>query len=210
MEELAETRPMPSGRGSDARERLVTAAYELFARDGVKAVGIEAILERSGVARQTLYRHFASKQGLALAFLDRREELWTKGWLQAEVQRRASAPRDRLLAIFAVFDEWFRTPHFEGCSFINVMLEHPDGAHALNRAATAQLAGIREFLVALASAAGSSDPDGLAREWHILMKGSIVAAGEGDRDAAQRAQRIGALLLAHDERHRDPEIGVGR
>jgi AcrR family transcriptional regulator len=210
MEELVETPPTPAQGGTGARERLLCAAYELFSSRGIQAVGIEAILERSGVARQTLYRHFASKQDLALAFLRRREELWTRGWLQDEVHRRASAPRDRLLAIFDVFDEWFRAPGFEGCSFINVMLEHPDGTHALNRAAVAQLAGIREFLAELAAESGSADPDGLSRQWHILMKGSIVAAGEGDLDAARRAQQIGALVLAHDQPRHVPELGVGR
>jgi AcrR family transcriptional regulator len=141
MDELAETLPVSANSGSEARGRLLAAAYELFSRHGVTAVGVEAILERSGVARQTLYRHFASKQDLALAYLEHREQLWTKGWLQAEVRRRASAPEDRLLAIFDVFDEWFRAPGFEGCSFINVGLEHPDGKHALNRAAVGQLAG---------------------------------------------------------------------
>ena len=57
----------------DARERLLTAAYELFSQEGVQAVGVDAIIERSGVARQTMYRHFGSKQDLVLAFLERRE-----------------------------------------------------------------------------------------------------------------------------------------
>jgi AcrR family transcriptional regulator len=179
----------------DARQRLLTAAYELFARQGVQAVGIDAIIERSGVARQTMYRHFGSKQDLVLAFLARREELWTYGWLAAEVRRRADDPRERLLTIFDVFDEWFRTPGFEGCSFINVMLEHPDERHPLHRAAAEYLAHIREFLTALAFDAGIADPEPFAHQWHILMKGSIVAAGEGDRDAARRAQRLGALVL---------------
>jgi AcrR family transcriptional regulator len=173
-----------SGGPGDARERLLSAAYELFSRQGVQAVGVDAIIERSGVARQTLYRHFGSKQDLVIAFLERREELWTRGWLQTEVQRRAVAPQDQLLAIFDVFDEWFRTPDFEGCSFINVMLEHPDPSHPVNRAGAAYLAGI-------------ADADHFAREWHILMKGSIVAAGEGDADAAQRAKHIATLLLGH-------------
>jgi AcrR family transcriptional regulator len=179
----------------DARQRLLTAAYELFARQGVQAVGIDAIIERSGVARQTMYRHFGSKQDLVLAFLARREELWTYGWLAAEVRRRTDDPRERLLTIFDVFDEWFRTPGFEGCSFINVMLEHPDERHPLHRAAAEYLAHIREFLTALAVDAGIADPESFAHQWHILMKGSIVAAGEGDRDAAQRARRLGALVL---------------
>jgi AcrR family transcriptional regulator len=185
-----------ASKRSDARERLLAAAYELFSREGIQAVGIDAIIERSGVARQTMYRHFSSKQDLVLAFLERREELWTKDWLVTEVQRRASDPEDRLLAIFDVFDEWFRTPSFEGCSFINVMLEHPDASHPVHRAAAAYLAGIRHFLEGLARQAGIPDPDGFARQWHILMKGSIVAAGEGDHDAALRAKKVATGLLA--------------
>ncbi len=173
----------------------MTAAYELFARHGVQAVGIDAIIERSGVARQTLYRHFGSKQELVLAFLQRREEVWTYGWLAAEVQRREHDPRRRLLAIFDVFDEWFRDPEFEGCSFINVMLEHPAPDHPLHQAAAGYLARIRALLRELATDAGIADPSGFARQWHILMKGSIVAAGEGDRDAARRAKQMGRVLL---------------
>ena len=179
----------------DARDRLVTAAYELFSQRGVQAVGIDAIIERSGVARQTMYRHFASKQDLVLAFLERREQLWTRDWLEAEVARRASDPREQLLAIFDVFDSWFRARDFEGCSFINVLLEHPGGGNPVHRAAVAYLAGIRQFLEDLARQAGIPDAQSFAREWHILMKGSIIAADEGDRDAAMRAKKVGALLL---------------
>jgi AcrR family transcriptional regulator len=183
------------GSIGEARERLLEAAYELFSRRGIQAVGIDAIIERSGVARQTMYRHFASKQDLVLAFLERREELWTRRWLQGEVEQRSADPREQLLAIFDVFDVWFRAPEFEGCSFINVMLEHPDPEHPLHVESSAYLQRIRDFLAELARRAGIREPASFAREWHILMKGSIVAAGEGDHDAARRAQRIGALLL---------------
>jgi AcrR family transcriptional regulator len=181
--------------GSEARERLMAAAYELFSSHGVQAVGVEAIIERSGVARQTMYRHFGSKQELVLAFMQRREQVWTRDWLQTEAERRAEDPRDRLLAIFDVFDEWFHRPDFEGCSFINVMLEHPDESHPLHQAAAAYLAGIRGFLARLAREAGVADAEAFARQWHILMKGSIVAAGEGDQEAAKRAQSVARLVL---------------
>jgi AcrR family transcriptional regulator len=184
-----------SASGS-ARERILDASYDLFSRQGVQAVGIDAIITRSGVARQTLYRHFDSKQDLVLAFLERREELWTKDWLQAEVKRRAADPRERLLAIFDVFDGWFRRNDFEGCSFINVMLEMADPAEPIHRAGAAYLAGIRNFLEGLAREAGIADADTFARKWHILMKGSIIAAAEGDRDAAQRAREMGQAVLA--------------
>ena len=132
-----------------------------------------------------------------LAFLERREQEWTRRWLQGEVTQRANDPTSRLLAIFDVFDGWFRRDDFEGCSFINVMLEHPDPADPVHRASVSYLAGIRGFLEGLVREAGIPDARDFAREWHILMKGSIVAAAEGDPDAAQRAKRIGALLLAH-------------
>jgi AcrR family transcriptional regulator len=185
----------PTGT-TDARERLLTAAYELFSRRGVNAVGIDMIIQRSGVARQTMYRHFDSKQDLVIAFLKRREQLWTRDWLQATVERGGGEPAQRLLAIFDTFDLWFHEPDFEGCSFINVMLEHPDPDHPVHRACVAHLATIRRFVADLARRARINDPDGLARDWHILMKGSIVAAAEGDLDAAKRARRVGERLLA--------------
>jgi len=180
---------------ADPRERILQTAYELFSRHGIRGVGVDTVIERSGVAKMTLYRHYPSKDKLALAFLRRREELWTRAWLQTEVERRASSPRARLLAIFDVFDRWFRRADFEGCSFINVLLEIDDRAHPVRSATVHHLEVIRSFLRELAAGAGVRDPDGFARQWHILMKGSIVAAGEGDRDAARRAQDIGALLL---------------
>jgi AcrR family transcriptional regulator len=184
-----------SNAGSPARERILEAAYELFSTRGIRAVGIDTIIERSGVARMTLYRHFASKDELVLAFLERREERWTKNWLEREVEARALDPSGRLLAIFDVFDEWFHRVDFEGCSFINVLLEITDSAHALHHASRDYLARIRVYVEGLATEAGVADPEGFARQWHILMKGSIVAAGEGDREAARRAQEVGALLL---------------
>src|SRR5213078_4802162 len=116
-------------RSSGARERIDRTAYELFSRHGIRAVGIDTVVARAGVAKMTLYRHYPSKEDLALAFLRRREELWTRSWLQHEVERRAQAPAERLLAVFDVFDKWFRRSDFEGCSFLKVLLEHDDRGH---------------------------------------------------------------------------------
>jgi AcrR family transcriptional regulator len=71
-------------------------------------VGVDTIIAEAGVAKMTFYRHFPSKADLVLAFLQRRERLWSQMWLEAEVLHRAAAPAQRLLAIFEVFDEWFR------------------------------------------------------------------------------------------------------
>jgi AcrR family transcriptional regulator len=188
---------MPGAAGS-ARDRIVEAAYELFSRHGIQAVGVNAVVERSGVAKRTLYRHFASKDDLVVEFLRLREQRWTKDWLEREVEERASEPDERLLAIFDVFHEWFQDESLEGCSFINVLLEVDERSSPVRQASVAHLAEIRRFLERLATEAGIERPDDFARRWHILMKGSIVSAQEGDLEAARRAQEIGRVLLARE------------
>ncbi|HEX4832793.1 MAG TPA: TetR/AcrR family transcriptional regulator [Trebonia sp.] len=186
----------PGDAGHDSgRERIGRAAYELFSREGIRAVGVDAVIARAGTAKMTLYRNFPTKDDLILDFLRRREQAWTRDWLQAESQRRASAPREQLLAIFDVFGEWFAEPDFEGCSFLTTMIEVSDRDHPVRQAAVAHLAGIRAYIEGLAAAAGISDPGSFARQWHILMKGAIMAAHEGDAQAAARARELGELLL---------------
>jgi AcrR family transcriptional regulator len=179
---------------SDARERVMDAAYELFSHRGVRDVGIDEVIERAGVAKATLYRHFPSKDDLVLAFLERREQRWTLGWVEAEARRRGSTPDEQLLAIFDLFDEWFHCDDFEACSFINVLLEmgadHPTG-----EASVRHLENIRTIVRRLAEEADLSDTASFAHSWHILMKGSIVAAAEGDTHAAMRAQSMARLLI---------------
>ncbi len=179
----------------EARERILETAYELFSRNGLRAVGIDEVIDKASVAKATLYRHFSSKDELVLAFLRRREDRWTHGWVEQEARRRGETAEEQLLAIFDLFDEWFHRDDFEGCSFINVLLEIAEPGHVVHQASRDHLARIRAYVGQLASAAGVSDPDDFARQWHILMKGSIVAAGEGDQLAARRAREIGTLLL---------------
>src|SRR3954451_10201348 len=112
-----------AGGQPSARQRILETAYELFSRHGTRAVGVDRIIAECGIAKMTLYRNFASKDDLILAFLQRRDELWTRAWLQAEAERRGATPAERLLAIFDTFETWFAREDFEGCSFINVMLE---------------------------------------------------------------------------------------
>ena len=75
----AETVGHSRNEGQDSgRERISRAAYELFSRDGVRAVGVDAVIARAGTAKMTLYRNFPSKDDLIVDFLRRREELWTR------------------------------------------------------------------------------------------------------------------------------------
>lgn len=192
-----------TGRGAaargkrGARDRILDTAYDLFSHEGIRAVGVDTIVAQSGVAKMSFYRHFPSKDALVLAFLELREERWTHDWLEAQVQRRADQPADRLLAIFDVLDEWFHSDDFEGCAFMSVLLEMSDHGE-VRHASVTRLAHIREFLCGLATEAGAADPARLARQWHMLMKGSIIAAQEGDLDAAENAQDVAALLLQRE------------
>ena len=181
-----------------ARERILDTAYELFSRRAIHDVGVDEVIQHAGVAKATLYRHFPSKDDLVIAFLEAREERWTLAWVEAEARRRGSTPEEQLLAIFELFDEWFHRDDFEACSFINVLLEMGP-AHPVGQASVRHLASIRSVVGRLAEEAGLRDPESFARSWHILMKGSIVAAAEGDAEAAKRARSMGGLLL---EQHR--------
>ena len=161
-------------------------------------MGIDVVIERAGVAKATLYRHFPSKDDLVIAFLERREQRWTLAWVEAEARRRGTTPEEQLLAIFELFDEWFHRDDFEACSFINVLLEMGP-AHPAGQASLRHLASIRSVVARLAEEAALRDPESFARSWHILMKGSIVSAAEGDAEAAKRARSMASLLI---EQHR--------
>lgn len=189
---------------ASARERILTSAYDLFSRRGIRAVGTEEVIERAGVARATLYRHFATKNDLVLAVLQRREELWTYGLIEAKSRELGETPEEHLLAIFDVLHDWFQLrDRYEGCSFINVLLEL--GAdHPVGQACIAHIDHVRDIVRQRAVAAGLTDVEEFASSWHILMKGAIVLAAVGDCEAAQRARRM-AIGLIEEHRPAVPE-----
>src|SRR5437899_1191356 len=191
---MPETTRQAAETGASARERILDASYELFSQRGIRAVGVNEVIERAGVATATLYRHFASKDELVLAFLHLREQRWTKDFVEAGAMRRGPNPEERLLAIFDVLDEWFHRDDFEAGSFMKVLLElgpeHPAGG-----ASVWHLEQIRSIVRRLAEEAGLHGTDSFARSWHILMEGSIVVATEGDTRAAQRGKSMARLLI---------------
>jgi AcrR family transcriptional regulator len=181
-----------------AEERIVETAYDLFSRRGVRDVGVDELIEQAGVAKATFYRHFHSKDDLVIAFLERREERWTREWIDKEARKRGATPEESLLAIFDLLDEWFRHSDFEGGAFMRTLLEmgrqHPAG-----QASVRHLNNMRGMVRQLAEEAGLRDPGTFALSWHILIQGSIVVAAEGDAEAAARAKNLARLLI---EQHR--------
>ena len=174
----------------DARTRVLETAYALFCRYGIQRVGIDRIIAEAGVAKMTLYRHFASKDELVLAFLALREQRWTLDWLAAEVERRSSDAPDRVLLVFDILDEWFQCPDFESCPFLRTLLDVPDPADPVHAAAVHHLDRVKAVLSDIVEQAGIAHADEVAIQVQILMMGSILSATRGDRDAARRARRI--------------------
>ena len=175
-------------------ERLLETAYELFSARGVRDVGVDELVERAGVAKATLYRHFTSKDELILAFLQLREDRWTIGWLAAGVRERAATPEEQLLAVFDLFEEWFRDLEYAGCPFIKILLEmgagHPTGAASIEHLETVQ-----DFLTGLAAEAGFQDPRELALSLQLLLCGSIIHAIAGFPGAARRAKAMARAAM---------------
>ena len=189
----------PGDARTSARDRILDVAYPLFANRAVRDVGVDELIRTASVAKATFYRHFPSKDDLVLAFLADRENRWTFGFVAAGAEQRGETPEGTLLAIFDVFDGWFADPDFDACSFINVLVEMgPE--HRLGQASIDYLQNIRNFVQRLAEEADLNEPESFAHSWHILMKGSIISATEGDKQAAQRAKGMARDLIARHRR----------
>jgi AcrR family transcriptional regulator len=186
-------------RALTPKERIDRAAYELFTRHGIRAVGVDTIVARSGVGKMTLYRHYPSKNGLALAFFDRRWEVFSRSW-QSEVQALGLSPREALLAIFDVLDKWYRSSDYAGCPVVKAVLESRRSDDPVHTGALRYFSSVRGYLRKLAIEASVRDPDALAEQWHILIWGSIIGACAKDRDAAKRAKELAAAILAQEKR----------
>jgi AcrR family transcriptional regulator len=185
-------RPIP------ARERILDTASELFYRDGFRAVGIDTIIARSGVAKMTLYYNFPSKDALIVAYLERsNERFWA--WVDAAIAE-VEAPRAKLIALFDAVAELATSPECLGCTFQGTAAEFPDTRHPAHRVAQAHKRSVLRRLRALAAQAGAADPDDLARALLLLMDGAFAAArmfGRRESPAASVARAAQALVDAH-------------
>jgi AcrR family transcriptional regulator len=188
--------PVAVPRPVQSADRIMAVAYELFSTRGVRDVGVNELIERSGVAKATFYRHFPSKDALVLAFLKQRDQQWTMDLILSEALRRGSTPREQLLAIFDVFGEWFQREDYEGCSFAKILLEMGPG-HPLGQASISYLTKIRGHIQAAGEEAGLVRPEEFAYSLLVLMKGAILQAVEGDLQAAKRAQQMAVWLIDH-------------
>lgn len=178
---------------TNARERLLDTAEELFYAQGTRGTGIEQILATSGVGRASFYRHFASKDDLIVAVLRRRRERWGTQTVP-RVLARGGHPLD----MFDVLAERLDETAYRGCAFLNTLVEIPDVAEPAHREAVEQKDDQQAFFAELLAAHGYADDDGaLARKLLMLYDGASVAAlREKTPRPAVDARGVAEVLLA--------------
>ncbi|TYZ45845.1 TetR family transcriptional regulator [Ralstonia solanacearum] len=184
--------------GEAAQASLLEAARELFYQEGVRAVGVEAVVERAGVNKMSLYRQFKSKDDLVLAYLARSaENFW--GYFNASMDAHPDDARAQLLQFFIDLSGRASQAGYRGCPFVNVAAEFRDPSHParqfVERNKSQLLARLRER----AAAAGAIDPDTLADDLAFLIEGAYTASqtfGAGAPRLMRSLPRTARALLA--------------
>ncbi|MFI0466318.1 TetR/AcrR family transcriptional regulator [Saccharopolyspora sp. 5N102] len=181
-------------RLTPAGRRVLDVAAELFYRQGIHAVGVEAIAAEAGVTKKTLYACFGSKDQLVTAYLAERDQRW-RAWLQRWVAEHAATPADELLAVFDALDAWMGDAGFRGCGFVNALAEIPDPESPARAVIIGQKRWMREYFEQLAAAAELADPADFADSALLLYEGATVAASAGFDGAVRQARRTAEILL---------------
>jgi AcrR family transcriptional regulator len=174
-----------------ARERLLSAANELFYTEGVHTVGIDRVIEEAGVAKASLYNIFGSKDELVGAYLERRHTAMAERITRAVA--RYHTPREQLLGVFDTQAELFARADFRGCAFVRASAESP--SEIVEQAAAGYRNWLRNLLTGLAQEAGARDPAALAAQLHLLYDGASLSASIDHDPAAALAARSAAAAL---------------
>jgi AcrR family transcriptional regulator len=198
MSDMASATTVTPSRGHAARERILAAATRLFYERGINVTGVDELAAAASVSKRTLYKHFAGKDALIEAYLRRfdDEHLLAR---EAVLDRRDLPPRERLLSIFAVPDT---TPAgARGCPFSNAAVEIAAHQHPVHRLAAGHKRDFLRRLTQVATEAGVSDPELVARQLSILFDGvsaQTVVDGRGDSAVAARAAALALIGEARE------------
>jgi AcrR family transcriptional regulator len=178
------------------RERILEIAAEMFYRDGIRAVGIDAIIVRSGVAKMSLYRNFPSKDALVTAWLEDRNQAFWERWDRAEASCSGD-PRAQLGAILDMVAARVTHPRWRGCPFLNTATEFPEADHPARAVILLNKRAVYERLRNLTEAAGAHDPDLLAQQLQLLIDGAYaIGQSLGPNGPARTVASAGRALIA--------------
>jgi len=180
---------------SEARQRIVETAERLFYAEGVRAVGIDRIIADAEVAKMSLYNHFPSKDDLILAVLQYREEKFDsmfENWINHHVSKGT----DRLEAFFAALKDWFESPGFRGCMFINARVELADAKHPASKFSAQHKERFHQMLqTIIEESAGMKSAKTVAPAISLLVEGAIVTAVMAQSSQPADVAREAALAL---------------
>jgi AcrR family transcriptional regulator len=182
----------------NARDRLLDTAIDLFYANGFHSIGLDAILDETGVTKTTFYKHFESKEDLILEALRRRDAWEVSAWRRAIRKIAGDDPRRSLLAVFDVLDLWFNDPDFGGCMFINAAAEFPDPRDPVHQAAAEHKKNARDFYRDLAARAGARDAEGLADIFTTMFEGTLILRHVHHRNDAAKLARPMIEKLLHE------------
>ncbi|GAA3192173.1 TetR/AcrR family transcriptional regulator [Nonomuraea roseoviolacea] len=174
------------------REQILQVATEVLYEQGLDGVGVAGLCTRAGVSKETLYRHFGSKEGLVRATLEARSDRVTR-WLREAAEAAGPEPADQLGAVFDALTGWYAEPGFRGCAIVNAAVQHHEGA--ARQVAARHMDRHLELLSEIAARAGAAEPGVLARQILVLMEGAAVVADLHGVDGTGRQVREAALAL---------------
>jgi AcrR family transcriptional regulator len=157
------------------RERILATASDLFYREGAHAVGVDLVVERAGVAKTSLYRHFRTKDDLIAAFLAREDAQFWQQW-DGVAARHPSDAQAELDAHMQWIGERIGRKNYRGCPQLNMAAEFPEADHPARRVAASHKQALRKRLKGIAERLGARRPDELAAQLLLLVNGAFVSS----------------------------------
>ena len=156
------------------RDRIFETACEMFYKQGIRCVGVDAIASEAGTNKMSFYRSFASKDELVAEYLRSLEQEHWAWWDETIAPHEGDARRQ----IEALFDAWViksRKQDGCGCAFVNAAVEireteHP-GLEVVHKAKAEKRRRFRK----LAKQAGASAPDQLGDALTLLAEGGAMS-----------------------------------
>jgi AcrR family transcriptional regulator len=165
----------PASESESVRERVLDTASTLFYRHGVRAIGVDLIVEEAGVAKTSLYRHFRTKDDLVAAFLAREDADFWETWDRV-AKRHRDDPGAELSAHLNWIGERVSRQNYRGCPQLNVAAEFPASDHPARRVAAAHKQELRRRLRDIAERLGVKRPDELSGQLSLLINGAFVSS----------------------------------
>jgi AcrR family transcriptional regulator len=174
-----------AAESSDVRQRILDTASTLFYERGVRAVGVDLVVDESGVAKTSLYRHFRTKDDLIVAFLEREDvEFW--GQWDEVAARHADDPVAEIEAHMRWIGKRLARANYRGCPQINVAAEFAEADHPSRSVSREHMQAMRKRLAELARRLGAARPSELAAQLGVLVNGAFVSASLLSPDEATR------------------------